>query len=360
MARFLFSTILANDLGVPIRSLPIALELKRRGHAVAFCNNLSAPSKLIKKAAVDNLPLKFGKDGFPSVFPPPTPELWNLDHLLCQMGHLDEKHVAELVRVFIDVIQRFKADVVVDSFMPTACVAARASGKPLVTIIQADLHPTNKGFMWWKPKPDDVPSAVPALNAALLDHGLMPISRISELVVGDLTLCAGIPETDPVPLAPDVVHLGPMFGAQLRTPLPAWVEEFGRDRPLVWVYCGNPRYIHADIAAFSDSIVVLRTAFEGLADENVGVVATAGFQEIPKALPPLPDNFRTTSFLPGFSLAKRCNLMVHHGGHGSCMTGVFSGTPALILPTYSERESNARRLVALGVAEQHVPFVDGS
>ncbi|MCP4752670.1 MAG: hypothetical protein GY866_17425, partial [Proteobacteria bacterium] len=108
------------------------------------------------------------------------------------------------------------------------------------------------------------------------------------------------------------------------------------------------------------SIVVLRTAFEGLADENVGVVATAGFQEIPKALPPLPDNFRTTSFLPGFSMAKRCDLMVHHGGHGSCMTGVFSGTPALILPTYSERESNARRLVALGVAEQHVPVVDGS
>ncbi len=46
MARFLFTTILADDLGVPTRSMPIALELKRRGHDVAFCNPLNAPAKL--------------------------------------------------------------------------------------------------------------------------------------------------------------------------------------------------------------------------------------------------------------------------------------------------------------------------
>ena len=31
------------------------------------------------------------------------------------------------------------------------------------------------------------------------------------------------------------------------------------------------------------------------------------------------------------------------------MTGAFAGTPALIVPTMAERESNARRLAALGV-----------
>jgi len=50
MGRFLFTTILANDLGVPSRSLPIALELERRGHRVAFCNPLDAPAKLLKHA----------------------------------------------------------------------------------------------------------------------------------------------------------------------------------------------------------------------------------------------------------------------------------------------------------------------
>jgi UDP:flavonoid glycosyltransferase YjiC (YdhE family) len=102
----------------------------------------------------------------------------------------------------------------------------------------------------------------------------------------------------------------------------------------------------------------MRAAIEGLAGEDLSVLLTAGFQERPEELPPLPDNFREAAYLPGLSLARRCDLMVHHGGHGSCMTSAFSGTPALIVPTYSERESNARRLADLGAAGMHVPGVD--
>lgn len=43
-------------------------------------------------------------------------------------------------------------------------------------------------------------------------------------------------------------------------------------------------------------------------------------------------------------------MLVHHGGYGSCQTGLHAGKPAVILPTYSERESNARRMVAIGAA----------
>ena len=54
-------------------------------------------------------------------------------------------------------------------------------------------------------------------------------------------------------------------------------------------------------------------------------------------------------------MAERCDLMVHHGGHGSVMTGLRAGTPAVIVPTITERESNARRLVALGAGEIVMP-----
>jgi UDP:flavonoid glycosyltransferase YjiC (YdhE family) len=40
------------------------------------------------------------------------------------------------------------------------------------------------------------------------------------------------------------------------------------------------------------------------------------------------------------------------------MTGAYAGTPSLIIPTYSERESNARRLADIGVAELMIPLVD--
>ena len=42
------------------------------------------------------------------------------------------------------------------------------------------------------------------------------------------------------------------------------------------------------------------------------------------------------------------DLLIHHGGYGSCQTGLLCGRPAVIVPTYAERESNARRVAALG------------
>jgi len=43
-------------------------------------------------------------------------------------------------------------------------------------------------------------------------------------------------------------------------------------------------------------------------------------------------------------MAERCDLMVHHGGHGSVMTALAAGTPAVIIPTITERERSARRV----------------
>jgi UDP:flavonoid glycosyltransferase YjiC (YdhE family) len=31
-------------------------------------------------------------------------------------------------------------------------------------------------------------------------------------------------------------------------------------------------------------------------------------------------------------MAERCDLMMHHGGHSSVMTGLAGGTPAVIIP----------------------------
>ena len=46
MPRFLFTTLASDDLGLLARTLPVARELKQRGHQVAFCNPAAAPRKL--------------------------------------------------------------------------------------------------------------------------------------------------------------------------------------------------------------------------------------------------------------------------------------------------------------------------
>ncbi len=62
----------------------------------------------------------------------------------------------------------------------------------------------------------------------------------------------------------------------------------------------------------------------------------------------MPANFRHAAYVPGLVMAERSDVLIHHGGYGSCQTGLYAGKPAVIIPTYSERESNARRIAALG------------
>lgn len=131
-----------------------------------------------------------------------------------------------------------------------------------------------------------------------------------------------------------------------------------RDRPLSWLYPGNPRYAATPVAG--DSEVIIRTAIEALAGERIHVVMTSGHQPLPKEIGAPPKNFTLASYLPAIAMAGLSDVMIHHGGHGSFMTGVLAGTPQVIVPTLSERESNARRMAALGVGEFVIPSVGES
>jgi zeaxanthin glucosyltransferase len=101
--------------------------------------------------------------------------------------------------------------------------------------------------------------------------------------------------------------------------------------------------------------VVIRAAIAALADEPVDVVLTTGYQELPEEFRTLPQNFRHAAYVPGLLMAERCDLIVFHGGHSSVMTTLKAGTPAVIIPTIRERESNARRLASLGAGEVVMP-----
>ena len=280
---------------------------------------------------------------------PATEDVWSMDHAGAILGMLDAGFVRANCLALLEVINQLDPDVVVDFWNPFAVMAARVAGKPLVTVIQADAHPLSSGFVWWKQPTAPPPSPVVAVNTVRAELGLPPISRLEELSVGDRTLVVGSPQTDPLPSDADVTYVGFTLWEQPGAALPGWMETLGRGgRPLVWVYSGNPHY---GLSGGSlDSAVVLEACVAALAEEPIDVVLTTGHHPLPSALLPLPANFRHASFLPGLAMAERCDLLIHHGGYGSCQAGLSAGRPAVILPTYSERESNARRLSALGAA----------
>jgi UDP:flavonoid glycosyltransferase YjiC (YdhE family) len=389
--RFVFTILPTNDLGLLTRSLPIAKELTERGHYVAFCNPERAPRILIAEAGFDNLLprhplynldlddlnlsrlyrlarsdqlkreygslLNFARElvsVIPTRFAPRTAEVWSMDHGGAIAGMLNENFVRSNCDALKELMLNCQTDVVVDFWNPFACIAARAAKKPLVSVIQADAHPAGRGFIWWRKPPPDVPTPTPILNRVLAGYGLPPIGKLEELSVGDLTLVMGMPETDPLPETADVTYVGPILWQKPGAELPDWVHELSRDKPVIWVYPGNPRYMPKSTPM--DSMVVLHTCIKALADQDVQVVLTTGHHALPKESLPLPANFRHAPFVPGLAMAERADLLIHHGGYGSCQTGLYTGTPAVIIPTFSERESNARRTAAAGAGDFIVPI----
>ena len=353
MAKFLFTMMLANDLGLPTRLVPIARSLADRGHEVAVFNPAPAPSKLIAEAGLHNLPM-------PSR-PMPTPVMdlaqagaaWDVEDFfaaLCQ----DEETIRRELAVYLDVIRDFAPDVVVDSFGLLTSLAARILSVPLVTVLQGNIHPASDGFLWWiQDRPASLSSAAALVNKLAAENGVRPVERCADLMAGDLSLILGTPQTDPLPASANVQYVGPIVWQRSDSSLPEWVKRLNPETPIIWVYSGNPRY--APVPTPIDSIVVIRAAIAALKDAPVHVVLTTGFQDLPAEFGTLPPNFFHAPYLPGHSMAARCDLMVHHGGHGSVMTGLQAGTPAVIVPTITERESNARRLVALGAGEIVMP-----
>jgi UDP:flavonoid glycosyltransferase YjiC (YdhE family) len=250
----------------------------------------------------------------------------------------------------------FNPDVVVDSFGPFGCLATRVLHIPLASVLQGNFHPQSGGFKWWEgERPANLPSATPAFNTVATDYGLAPIKRCVDLLAGDLSLIAGTPETDPVSPSASVTHVGPIVWQRGNAELPEWLVALGTDKPLVWVYSGNPRYGGAGVSTAIDSIVVIHATIAALADAPVHVVLTTGYQEVPAEIGTLPANFYHAAYLPGSAMAERCQLMVHHGGHSSVMQSLAAGTPSVMIPTITERESNARRLVALRAGEIVMP-----
>jgi len=223
-------------------------------------------------------------------------------------------------------------------------------------VLQGNFHPASDGFQWGKgARPEGLPSAAAAVNTVLGEYGSAPVARAVDLLAGDLSLIVGTPETDPVSAAAKVAHVGRILWQRGSATLPDWVAGLSPDKPVVWVYAGNPRYFGASGSTPFDSIVVIRAAIASLGDMPVHVVLTGGYQDLPEEIGPLPSNFFHAAYLPGIAMASHCDLMVHHGGHSSVMTGLSAGTPAVIIPTSTERESNARRVTALGAGELVLP-----
>ena len=121
--------LFTDDLGLVTRLVPIACELASRGHSIAVCNPAPAPARLIAESGLVAVPVP--------QLPRPTivnkSRIWDVDCLFANIGLLDESFTRKMTAIHTDVVRDHDPDIIVDSFSPFACLAARACGKPLMT-----------------------------------------------------------------------------------------------------------------------------------------------------------------------------------------------------------------------------------
>jgi UDP:flavonoid glycosyltransferase YjiC (YdhE family) len=232
--------------------------------------------------------------------------------------------------------------VVVTDINPVAALAARSLQIPHITISQSIFLPGRKfDSSRWK-----IPSALSAINKVLAHYCVNPIESTEHLELGDMTLVPSFPEFDPLHNAPPSLHyVGPILGNQLIPLHPSAARpSTANGVPEIFFYPGRP---HDGVGPSGQAL--LNVGLSALSGVDAAVtIATGGFDF---DIPEYPSHHVEIVPWRVISAEYKPDLIIHHGGHGACLTALSAGIPSVVVPTHVEREYNASNLAALGCGE---------
>jgi MGT family glycosyltransferase len=174
------------------------------------------------------------------------------------------------------------------------------------------------------------------LNETRQRLGLPALDRVHGGISDRLALVATFPQLEYPRAWPASTHVvGPLL----------WEQPFGDvelppgDAPLVLV---------APSTVQDPAHRLLRAAVEGLAGEDVRVLATTNRRPLGAPLD-VPDNTRLVDWVSYARTMPRCDLVVCHGGHGTVMRALASGCALVVVPAGGDMNENAARVDWAGV-----------
>lgn len=322
--------------------LPIVEQLNRSAFKTVFSIAHGA-AHAVQKLQYDFIP--YPDVGTPELVTPKGRTWCDLDHYWGRFGFADEKYFTKLVESRLRIVEQLQPDLLLTQFCPPTEIIARITGIPLICVTQSCWHPKGKSLTWWKREQLDYARVTPVVNKILAKHGAAPIERMEDLNSGNLTIIPGFPEFDPV--QDDVLYTGPL---QWDSNAIMNGVKYDLSANTVLVYTG-----HLHDTGGDSGILILEKIVQALANTKYNVLVTTGLgQQLDKEKYSAP-NIHLFEWLPINKIIGHCGLFIHHGGHGSCMAAVSNGVPSLVIPTFQEREYNARQLHLLGAGDFILP-----
>ena len=166
-------------------------------------------------------------------------------------------------------------------------------------------------------------------------HHLPPVHSIYDLIEGDMTLLADIPEyMATTPQMPDNYrYVGPILW-RANLPVPSWLARLDRRRPTLYFTMGST----GDAQFFNEAIRVFGDT------EYQVLITTGGLADLGR----VPSNIFVEEYANGEALMDVSDAVISHGGNGTVYQALSRGVPIIGFPSIFDQEINMQRVAALG------------
>jgi UDP:flavonoid glycosyltransferase YjiC (YdhE family) len=336
MSRILIALELGGNLGHLSRQLPVALQLRQRGHDVFFAvrdTALAAQLLTPQGFAFAQVPLNAAGKRLPQPV--------NYAEILIASGYADPVVLSGLVQGWLGLIRLFKADLIVVDHAPTALFAAHLASLPAITIgagfeIPPDHTPLPSIRPW-----EAIPHArlhraegfvLERLNALAAKLGGRPISRIPDLFQASNKLLATFAELDHYGVRQGETYIGPLFTGATGQAI-TWAEP---DKPHLFAY------LRPSVAGFEALLNALSKLNAEVVVVAPGISAAQGKAFAGPSFRILTQPVQTGHLLQATTLA------ITTGGIGTVSQCLLAGTPLLLVPQYVEQYLMGLRVETLG------------
>jgi len=280
------------------------------------------------------------------------------------VGYLSAKELVPRVENEIRFFREVNPAAVLTGWCLSVTISTRAAGVPFVNVLhstsvreyyEAGLQSwpdrSDFGFVRWLFRNDEermnrwvsklvLKLAAPAraYNTVGSKYGLPKFKNFIDLLEGDHTLLADIPEWVGFPkIRPSLHYIGPL-PAKIDWPIPDEVTQMPRDKPIVYFAMGS-----------SGKPALIAEILAGFRDKPYRVIAPVK-SHIKQATVDVPQNVIVTGFLPAHKVNPMANISVIHGGQNTVMNACLSGTPIVGVGMHPEQQANLDACVRKGFA----------
>ncbi len=122
-----------------------------------------------------------------------------------------------------------------------------------------------------------------------------------------------------------------------------WIDMLPADKPVIYATLGTVQSYR--------SLNFFQIVIQALQNEPYQVVMSVGpVVDITALRKTAPTHFRIERFVPHAKILPRTTAVIHHGGYGIAQDCIYNGLPSVVIPIAGDLYENARRCTEAGIS----------